>query len=323
MSLLKKFNFHNIRLDRLLIDEGVVSDVPLHILRLDLLHRYYGGNKLLKLWPIIERQASLLEAYPNGIVSMGGAHSNHLYALCALCNEYDIPVTVIVRKPFSTRKSYILYKIDSLRVKVHFVDSTQFRAWRENGKHLADRYFPGCFWVHEGGTEWKANPAFKYLVDHWLQQGLGPGDTIVIPTGTGGTAVGILELLPKHIKGVLINCVPGYPLEKILRDKLPKYALQREVTVISSSDIGKFGKVPNELHDFAYQWQLKHGIPIDPIYHARALKLLISTVMKETDNSSTNFHYLHTGGHAGRKSWEMANGITFTPPEILPDSEWF
>jgi 1-aminocyclopropane-1-carboxylate deaminase len=63
------------------------------VLRLDLLDPGGAGNKLFKLVPALEQAASL----PGGIVSVGGAWSNHLHALAAAGHANGIPTLGIVR----------------------------------------------------------------------------------------------------------------------------------------------------------------------------------------------------------------------------------
>ena len=71
------------------------SGIEFHLLREDLNHALVGGNKWRKL------RLNFQHAKQNGkhlLLSMGGAYSNHLYALAALAKEENIPCKFFIRE---------------------------------------------------------------------------------------------------------------------------------------------------------------------------------------------------------------------------------
>ncbi|MEZ4919454.1 MAG: hypothetical protein R2792_10175 [Saprospiraceae bacterium] len=73
---------------------GVFHGVQVYIKRDELLHPTISGNKWRKLAPVLE---GFSESGYAGILSFGGAFSNHLQALAAAGKEYQIPTVAIVR----------------------------------------------------------------------------------------------------------------------------------------------------------------------------------------------------------------------------------
>src|SRR5690606_27821355 len=71
-----------------------IRDIQMGILRLDKIHPVISGNKWFKLKAYIAAYQS--GAY-KGIITFGGAYSNHLVAAAAACNYYQIPLTGFVR----------------------------------------------------------------------------------------------------------------------------------------------------------------------------------------------------------------------------------
>src|SRR5690606_32140686 len=70
------------------------SGISMELLRLDQVHPVLSGNKAFKLAPHLEQA---LVRGSSGVLSFGGAYSNHLAALAWACREHGLPCTGIVR----------------------------------------------------------------------------------------------------------------------------------------------------------------------------------------------------------------------------------
>jgi 1-aminocyclopropane-1-carboxylate deaminase len=68
--------------------------VEVAVLRLDLLDPLISGNKWFKLKPHIEAAAA---AGADGLISLGGAHSNHLHALAAAGRRFGFETVGLLR----------------------------------------------------------------------------------------------------------------------------------------------------------------------------------------------------------------------------------
>ena len=67
------------------------KNFPIDVLRLDLLHPFYGGNKYFKL------KYNIQKAIRKTILTFGGAHSNHIYATAAFCHVQKIRCVGVIR----------------------------------------------------------------------------------------------------------------------------------------------------------------------------------------------------------------------------------
>lgn len=293
--------------------------VELWIKRSDLSHPQYGGNKMLKLWPWMNM---VKEGVPmSGIVSMGGVHSNHLYALSVWCHEAKVPFAAIVRDTVSKSQSWIIEQIIQNKGEIILSTKESFRLWRENGHAMCSQLFPNRLWIPEGGSSEKGNHAFDQFVIQWESQGLLDFDILVIPAGTGGTVNGILKSTKFNSHVWIVNAVPGFPMHTRLKNWLSDIWDEKRMHIIETSAYGKFGKVSEALYQFAYDWQLETKIPIDPIYLARVISLIWASIESGKILPGMRVALLHTGGIAGAKSWSVQNKKAFIPPDIHPGTE--
>ena len=253
-----------------------------------------------------------------GLVSMGGPHSNHLFSLAGLCRELGIPLTVLIRESYPGQESYILDILQDWGVAIVRLPSEAYAPWRDKGYELCAEKFPGAVWIPEGGSIAGTNDAFEKIATEMYGQGLTADDWLVLPAGTGGTFAGLFPWLDVKQKVLLINAVPGYPLKRALEERLGN-ELPDHIGIAETGDYGRFGKLRLELYNFAQEWQNQFGIPLDPVYTTRMFYSLWSALRSGEFSEGTQFFCLHTGGHAGARSWERLNGKLFTPVGIRPD----
>lgn len=70
------------------------AGVEVAVLRLDLIDPLISGNKWFKL---THHLAAAAEAGAEGVISLGGAHSNHLHALAAAGKRFGFPTVGLLR----------------------------------------------------------------------------------------------------------------------------------------------------------------------------------------------------------------------------------
>lgn len=77
-----------------------LNGVELAVLRLDRIDPLISGNKWFKL---TQHLADAQQAGADGIISLGGAHSNHLHALAAAGKRFDFPPSACCAAILKTR----------------------------------------------------------------------------------------------------------------------------------------------------------------------------------------------------------------------------
>ena len=129
---------------------GLSSRVELYIARLDLFDAAAPGNKWFKLQPNLDAARA---AGKTGVLSFGGAWSNHLHALAATGREAGLRTHGMVRGDASAPISATLRDVMAQGMTLEFVTRAEYRQ-RANPDFLAelgDRY-PDFHFVPEGGA---------------------------------------------------------------------------------------------------------------------------------------------------------------------------
>src|SRR5687767_13347273 len=118
------------------------------VLRLDKIHPEISGNKWFKLKPWIE-QVYLQEK--EGIVTFGGAYSNHLHAVAACCHELNLRSAGIVRGEQPENFSPTLTDLQQKGMQLHFISRSAY-AEKARQEEFYKKEFPGLLLVPEGGA---------------------------------------------------------------------------------------------------------------------------------------------------------------------------
>lgn len=144
------------------------KNVDLRVLRTDLVHPVISGNKAYKLKYNLD---AAIQQQATGVLSFGGAWSNHLHALGYSCYQLQLPCVAVIRgEPELILKSAMLQDVKRWGCLLHFVSRKEYRL-REEADWLQklSETFPGYFIVPEGGSSPLAEPGVAEL-SHQLEQ---------------------------------------------------------------------------------------------------------------------------------------------------------
>ncbi|WP_417617773.1 1-aminocyclopropane-1-carboxylate deaminase/D-cysteine desulfhydrase [Oceanisphaera sp.] len=274
--------------------------LTLWLKRDDLLHPTISGNKWRKLKYIL-RQA--LSDRATGILSFGGAYSNHLHALAAAGHQLALPTVGIVRGEASSRDNPTLSDARHWGMSLEFVDRQQYRRRQEAGwlAELAQRY-PGYLVVPEGGSCALALPGVAEL---WQELGQRlPGlDEVILPVASGGTLAGLLSARPSHcrVTGYAVLKGASWLADEICRLYPPaaqddgwQLALDHHgggYAKCSASDRAEIALLASQL-----------AIPLEPIYSGKALLGLFRDIAAGAyPAAGSRLLFIHTGGLQGAR----------------------
>ena len=291
--------------------------VELYVKRDDLNHTLAQGNKIRKLAPIM---LQIKEEGWAGILTFGGAFSNHLIAAAALAHEAKIKSVGIVRGTWADPHNPTLTAVRSLGMQLHFVSATDYALGMKSSviEELAGMY-PDYLVVPEGGYSPAAIKGCIGLGEELKSFILGKGwlqseTVIAIAAGTGGTATGVLEGLDETAHLLIIG-----PTKKGIDHAMIKNAqlladLPARVgfSINTNYTFGGFGRAHPELMSFMRQFYLDTQIKPDPIYTGKVFygvyNLLEKLERGETDTHSirngTKIIMVHTGGLQGWNGWK-------------------
>jgi len=282
------------------------------IKRDDLIHEEVSGNK----WRKLKYNIKLCNSRKKeGILTFGGAFSNHLVATASACKETGIKAIGLVRGDELGRASNsTLQKCHSLGMQLVFVSREEYRLRNEKPYHESlSLDYPNYHIVEEGGANYYGMIGCQEIMNEVKE----PIDHVFVSQGTSTTSCGILLSLNTDQLLHVIPALKGYKSLEEMKALIGKSgietgwlnALLSQVEVLDEYHFGGYGKYTPELFEFIREFHKKTGIKLDPIYTGKAMFGMLSELKKSTyDNSSILF--LHTGGLQGIEGVEKRSGIT-------------
>jgi 1-aminocyclopropane-1-carboxylate deaminase/D-cysteine desulfhydrase-like pyridoxal-dependent ACC family enzyme len=305
------------------------KSISFYVLRLDLIERYAGGNKIFKLKYNLEEA---LRQEHKRILTFGGAWSNHLAAVSSMqlvvSGKQKMEVIAVVRGEEPRVYSDTMRFCREHGMKLHFVSREDYRKRNDVDFIEALRKMFGDFYLlPEGGSNAMAVKGCREIVNYISV----PFDVICCPVGSGGTLAGIISGLKEghqalgfvalkggeYLRDVITELV-NPPLS--LRDISP----QEEASLSRSAGLsppkgerkfsfelnygyhfGGFAKVTDELLRFKKGFEQEFGFELDYVYTSKMFFGLFDLIAKDVFKPGTTLVAIHTGGLQGNKGFEQ------------------
>jgi 1-aminocyclopropane-1-carboxylate deaminase len=275
------------------------KNVRLLVKRDDLIHPEVSGNK----WRKLKYNIELVQfKKKDGILTFGGAYSNHLLATAAACNEASLKSIGIVRgEELNADSNENLKRCSELGMELKFVSREEYdsrdevftqESWKEE--------YPFYLLVPEGGSNYYGivgcQEIWKELPDKI--------DYLFVAQGTTATSCGLLMGLKETTRLHVVPVLKGFDSKGEMRKQLVPFLIDEEtmqeylnrVEVHSEAHFGGYGKWNQELVDFILNCEKEFDLPLDKIYTGKAFYALMDWLMKQDFQSPQTVVFLHTGG---------------------------
>lgn len=286
----------NTRIDKIndpFLDE---KGINLYVKRDDLIHPYVSGNKLYKLKYNVED--AILQGY-DGILTFGGAYSNHLVATAAYCNYIGLRCIGIVRgeELASTLNPALQYCVEQ-GMQLHFVSREEYRQ-KESADFIArlkDRFGDFFYIVPEGGGNALGVKGASEILHGFDAL---PYTHFMAACGTGTTLAGMVltpSLLPStKVWGLSVlkgedTLTPTVEQYVVGNDNLPNWK------VINGYHHGGYAKTTPELLEFIARFKEAQGITLDTVYTGKLFFAIYKMAEEGLIHSQSNILAIHTGG---------------------------
>ena len=291
-------------LQRLHLDWLHQAGVEVAVLRLDLIDPLISGNKWFKL---TEHLCAAHQAGADGLISLGGAHSNHLHALAAAGKRFGFATVGLLRG--HPQQTPTTLDLERYGMQLHWLGFAGYRARHEPGFWQPwQALYPNLHQVPEGGGGLAGALGCKPLVNQVREQlavvGWDDYDGWWLAAGTGTTLAGLMlgEAGRRRVYGAL--AVPedhgvAPQVEAILQ---AGGLLARNVELIDASR-GGFARVDDVLLGFMRASEAASGLPLEPLYTAKALMALEQAVKEGLITRGRRLVFVHTGGLQGRRGF--------------------
>lgn len=269
------------------------ANIQLQLLRLDQIHPAVSGNKWFKL----DKYLQTVQQGPyKGIITFGGAYSNHLVATAAACYYHNIPCIGFVRGlEGAEQPTESLQECRQWNMALQFLSRTDYRLKSDPGflQQLQEQY-PHHLIIPEGGY---GTPGIEGAakIHEYI-----PADTdiIVLAVGSGTTMMGIINALSEQQQAIGFAAIKqGAYLEETIRQNCSNTSWQLE----TDYHFGGFGKHTPELIDFINTFRREQDITLDFVYTAKMMYGLLDCIRKYQWQDK-KIVSIHTGGLQGNRS---------------------
>ncbi|BCS45603.1 MULTISPECIES: 1-aminocyclopropane-1-carboxylate deaminase/D-cysteine desulfhydrase [Pseudomonas] len=287
------------------------AGVEVAILRLDLIDSLISGNKWFKL---SEHLTQAVGAGAEGLISLGGAHSNHLHALAAAGRRFGFPTVGLLRG--HAQQTPTVLDLQAFGMQLHWLGYAGYRA-----RHAADFWLPwqaqypelypiaegcgglagalGCARLREMVDSQLGHLGWDDYHGWWLAVGTGTTLAGLLLAEAGahpvygamavpddhGVAQNIVAVL-KEAAGSQVNASPNLPAACVLLE----------------ASRGGFARTDAALLDFIASSEAHSGVPLEPLYTGKALLALHDEVLAGRFKSGSRLVLVHTGGLQGRRA---------------------
>ena len=271
------------------------AGVVLDIWREDLNHPQVSGNKWWKLRGALHQP----DRIANGILTFGGAWSNHLYAVAAACHTLQIRSVGVVRGEEPETLSDTLAFCRQQGMQLEFVSRQDFKELSSVAAydHWQPRFGP-IHIVPEGGTDAHAVASCADWGRGLLEGVAADYDVVCLPVGTGGTMAGLVRGFGGRKKLIGFSALGnGGFLEEEIRRLSGRRA--DNWTIETRYAFGGYGKRPAALVAFIRSFRDATGIPLDVVYTGKMLAGIIDLARQGYFPRGTRVLALHTGGLQG------------------------
>lgn len=296
MPTLPMAPLHALRLDWL-----EAAGVEVAVLRLDLLDPLVSGNKWFKLQPYW--QAAQAQGLA-GLISLGGAHSNHLHALAAAGLRGDFATVGLLRG--HAHITATVADLQAFGMRLHWLGYAGYRQ-----RHAPDFWlpwqerYPQLLPVPEGGAGILGAHGCAAMVQQVRAQLAAVGWADYhgwwLACGTGTTLAGLVlaEAGARPVYGAM--AVPaGHGVAEGV-----SALVEAGNYVLLDASRGGFGRVDDALLAFMATVEDQTALPLEPLYTAKALWALRERVRAGDFARGTRLVFVHTGGLQGRRGFGL------------------
>lgn len=268
-----------------------------------------SGNKLLKLKYQLE--LALQQKY-QGLLTFGGAFSNHLVATAAAAAENNLKSVGIVRGEEADLRNPTLAICQSYGMQLIRVSRAYYQGrHRQDTVQQLNEQYPGYLLIPEGGTCAAAVRGVSEL--DMRNTPNGPASLLVCAVGSGGTIAGLIQ--GAETTAVLgIAVVKDHSLPDKIKALLPEPDALADWTLVQALHQPRYGHFDQQLWQFCQSFH-QQGVQLEPIYTGKALYSVLELIKGGAIAQGSRLSFFHTGGLQSLKGLAYKGLIPTTDSE--------
>lgn len=281
------------------------KNVPIDVLRLDRIHPVISGNKWFKLKYHLQEA---IQQNKKGILTFGGAWSNHLVATALACRQANLACIGIIRGEEPAQLSATLQEVQEYGMQLQFISREAYSDEAAIIPELQKQY-PHYFIVPQGGQSHLGVLGAAEILQ------LAPIESyshICCATGTGTMLAGLVHAALPHqqVIGICSLKMPDGENNSLNTLVKPFAANLKKYTIFYDYHFGGYARKTGELISFMNTIYQKHELPTDFVYTGKLLFGILHLVQNDHFQPCSRVLMVHSGGLQGNRS--LPNGtLTF------------
>ena len=271
------------------------KNIEIFMLRLDKIHPVISGNKWFKLKYHLE---NFKHDNFNGILTFGGAYSNHIVATAYTAKLLGIRCAAIIRGEKPAELSQTLEKCIEYGMQLEFVARDTYR--KKNLLIECVPNFPGYYTIPEGGAGEFGEKGCREILDLINKANY---SHVACAVGTGTMFIGLANssLPEQNVIGISVlkgmKNLPGQFNELVYPAAKKNYC-----KIFYDYHGGGYARHTPELLAFMNDFYLKTGIPTDFVYTGKLLYAIMDLVKEGYFPKGSRILIIHSGGLQGNIS---------------------
>lgn len=273
-------------------DQTIETDM----LRLDKIHPQISGNKWFKLKYYVDLA---LAQKKSGILTLGGAWSNHIHAVAAAAAQLNLHSIGIIRGERPASLSNTLLDAEALGMQLLFISREQYRHRESLFNEMAER-FPDHLIVDEGG----AGPVGVRGAADILNYVPHPHQYthILAAVGTGTMLAGLCSAASSHQLILGISSLKGEDrISDTIKPWLPEEKWS-QFRIMNQFHFGGYARHQPELIGFMNRFYEQNNIPTDMVYTGKLCYAWNQLCESGYFPSGSKLLLIHSGGLQGNRS---------------------
>lgn len=286
--MLPALSFESITTDN--VSSFYQRKIEVDVLRLDKISPIISGNKWFKLRYYIEE---VLSQQKKGILTFGGAWSNHIVATAAACKESGLQSVGIIRGEEPKEKSPTQQQAHELGMKLIYISRSDYQLKKIPGEIEADEY---CI-VNEGGYGITGAKGASTILDYCSKN----YTHYCCAVGTGTMMAGIINRVQpgQNVVGISImknNRELENMVQELTKDDKKNWQIFHDYS------FGGYAKHQPALLKFMNEFYKQTAIPSDFVYTGKLFFAINNLIEKNYFPPMSSLLLIHSGGLQGNRS---------------------
>jgi 1-aminocyclopropane-1-carboxylate deaminase len=269
--------------------------ITVDVLRLDLIDPIISGNKSFKLKYALQ---SAISSGKKGIVTFGGAFSNHLVATAVACQRNNLFSTGIVRGEKTFPENDSIKEMKAAGMQIIYVSREQYK----NKELLVTDFLSSndeYYYVPEGGQSDEGIKGACEILSFADKE----YSHILCSVGTGTTLAGLINASSEHQQVIGVPAIKiQHPHSNEIASFISSSTDKKNYTLMYDYHFGGYAKHTRELITFMNDLFINEHIPTDLVYTGKLFYAVYDLINKNYFPSNAQLLVIHTGGLQGNRS---------------------